>query len=930
MCMRAVLLGGAAIVLVPSIAMAGEEVIYEPAPDWAIPAEINDELISDGPAQILYDWQHRLEEGIVHQYSDSVVRIDNPQQLMEEGTLTFDWMPDKGDLYVHRIEILRDGKTIDLIADGAEFDVLRREQGLEQRLLDGQLTATLAVPGLQLGDVLRVTHSITVSDQALGKEVQATQYLFTDEWEVGTARAIMSWKDGADIRWDVEDAVKVAAPELRDGWRYLTVELPLPQGEEMPLDAPSRYQRLNILRAGSFADWQELSRVMAPHFDGAAQLAEGSTVADEAERIMRETADPLARTALAVRLVQDEVSYLLDGLDGGNYLPQTAEETWEKRYGDCKAKSVLLLALLRHMGIEAETAVVVSSGGDALPELLPIPADFDHIIVRAKIAGTDYWLDGTSSGTRLENIGNVPPFFHALPLRSEGADLEPMVQRVPQQPNVAFEFEADHSAGVDLPYLFGMKMTLYGPQGAQMRAAIESGNRDMLRSFASTMADDRYGLRISAVDMKYDEEAAAATLSVEGVGNSSFEWQDGRVVLSEGGVDEDLGFNPDRARPAWRNIPVATPGPMRTLIHSVTILPEDGRGFSAEGQNEIDASFANTKVVSEVHLEGNRLAARVDTVQMLGEIAPADVPAAKLAVRRLKSNDFRLVAPEDVTWRWDLDEEERATRAKPILAAYDAAIDFAEESDYSALVAKAAFLKDIYDFDGARAAFDELIEHSPSAWAHFQRASVLESLGRPDEAIADLEAAYALEPDNGTAFYLARLLGYGGRMDEARELLEQLPVGEADRIGYADAQAMLAGLTGEKASGLDLLAGEVAETPQNSDILNSACWYRGLFNVALEEAVEQCTRAVERAADAAPALDSRAMVRFRLGQLDEAIADLDEALALAPSLAASRYLRGVIRLEKGDNAGRRDIETALRMAPELAAFYSRHGVAPRP
>ena len=905
--------------------------LYEPVPDWVIPAELDKELIEDGPSQVLLDWQHRLEEGLVREYSDSAVRIDNPQELMEEGTLTLNWMPDKGDLFVHRVEILRGGETRDLISDGAEFEVLRREQGLERRLLDGRLTATLAVPGLKVGDVLRVTSSTTISDQALGKEVQATQYLFTDEWEVGRSRAIVSWKDGAEIFWDAEDRAEIAEPELRDGWRYLTVELPLPESEEMPLDAPSRYQRLNILRVGSFADWQELSSVMFPHFERAAQLSESSEVIQEAERIMRQTADPLERAALAVRLVQDEVSYLLDGLDGGNYLPQTADDTWDKRYGDCKAKSVLLLALLRQMEIDAEPTLVVSGGGDALPELLPLPADFDHVIVRAKIGGRDYWLDGTSAATRLANIGNVPPFFYALPLRLEGATLEPMTQRAPEQPNFAFEFEVDHSAGVDLPYLFDMKMTIYGPQGAAMRTTVESGNRGMLRNFANMIAsNDRYGMRISAIDFAYDEEAAASTMSVEGVGNSSFEWQDGRVVLSDGGADEDLGFNPDRARRAWRDIPVATPGPTRSLIESVTILPEEGRGFSTEGQSELDASFANTQVVSEAHLEGNRLVARADTVQMLGEIAPADIAAAKLAVRRLQSDGFRLVAPKDVTWRWDLEEKERKERAKPILAAYDAAIDFAEQDDYSALAAKAGFLKDIYDFDAARAAFDELIEQSPSAWAHFQRASVLESLGQSDKAISDLEAAYGLEPENGTAFYLARLLAYGGRVEEAHELLDHLPIGEADRIGYADTQAMLAGLTGDKSTGLDLLAGEVAKMPQNSAILNSACWYRGLFNVAIEEAMEQCTRAVERAPDAAPALDSRAMVRFRLGHLDEAIADLDEALELAPSLAASRYLRGVIRLEKGDKAGRRDIETALRMAPQLAAFYSRHGVAPKP
>ena len=913
----------------PSAVAAGDVVLYDPAPDWVIPAELEESLVADGPVRLLYDWQHRLETGVVRSYFDSAVRIDSPQHLMEQGTLTLNWMPDKGDLYVHRMEILRGGETIDLIANGAKFDVLRREQGLERRLLDGQLTATMAVPGLELGDVLRVSYTTTVSDQALGDEVQATQYLFDEELEVGFARAIVSWQDGADIHWDVEDRIQLAEPELRGGWRYLTADLPVAKAPEMPFDAPSRFHRPGLLRVGSFTDWQELSSVMAPHFDGAAELAEGSRAAGQAERIMRETVDPMERMAKAVRLVQDDVSYLLNGLDGGNYLPQGAEETWEKRYGDCKAKSVLLMGLLRHMGIEAEAVLVASRGGDALPELLPLPAAFDHMIVRARIDGTDFWLDGTSSGTRLSNIANVPAFHYALPLRAEGAGLEPMTQRVPQEPNMIMAAIMDHSAGVDMPYLFDMTMTVTGAQGAQMRTLTESGNRAMLRRMVSSMSSAARGnMRISAIGVTYNEEEAATTFIISGVGPSSFEWEEGRVVLADDSAPE-TAFNPDRARLPWRDIPVATNGPAWLQIESSVILPGEGTGFTLAGKQELSGEFAHTTIAREARLERGRLKVAADVKQMAGEIAPAELATHRLAARRLQNENVRIIAPADTAWRWDLDERERQVRAKPIIAAYDAAIDFAEEGDHGALAAKAAFLRDIYDFEAALAEFDLLIEKSPSSWAFWQRAGVQESLGRPDDAIADLEAAYDLDPGNGIAFHLARLMAYDGRADEARELLHSLPVGDDDRVGYADLQAMIAGLDGDHASGLDLLALEVAERPQNWAILNSDCWYRGLFNVGLDDALSQCTRAVERAGNTAPALDSRAMVRFRLGQFEEAIADLDAALAIAPSLAPSRYLRGVVRLAKGDNTGRSDIETALRMQPELAAFYTRHGVAPQ-
>jgi hypothetical protein len=72
------------------------------------------------------------------------------------------------------------------------------------------------------------------------------------------------------------------------------------------------------------------------------------------------------------------------------------------------------------------------------------------------------------------------------------------------------------------------------------------------------------------------------------------------------------------------------------------------------------------------------------------------------------------------------------------------------------------------------------------------------------------------------------------------------------------------------------------------------------------------------------------MAYFRLGRLDDALADYDAALSGAPQLAPTLYMRGIVRAKKGDPAGLDDIRQALRMAPNLAKQYARYGIeAPR-
>lgn len=910
-------------------ALAGDKVLYGPAPAWVSEASLSDVKDARPPAQLIADFQHRLEGGVVWSYIDNAVRIDNSQSLMEQNTASVGWLPDKGDVIIHRLEIHRGGEVIDLIKDGATFEVIRREQGLEQRLLDGELTATLSIPGLRVGDVLRTSYSTSTNDQALGDDVQMLQFVGSRPWRTGMGRVIVSWPENEKMYWSVERDAFVGEPQLRDGYRVIQIDLPVAEPKEVPQDAPSRYMRPTVLRVGSYDGWGALSRQMAPHYIAAARVEAGSDVAAQAAAIMGQTRDPLERAALATQLVQDKVSYLLDGLDGGNYLPQDAQFTWEKRYGDCKAKSVLLLALLNQMGIEAEAVLVTTRGGDALPELLPIPGDFDHVIVRARIGGQDYWLDGTSTATRLSNIGDVPPFFHALPLRADGADLVPVVQRDKTVPDMRVTASVDHSAGVDLPQLFAMTVEISGPSGAMVEAMADAEDPEMRRQIARSFGEQNgfKGAVLTGVDITYDKTTGVGRFSLAGVAPSEFEWRDGKVVVQAIESMNNLTFNPNRSRREWRDIPVATPGPAYVIMETAMILPDGGRTYSLVGPENLEGSFANTSLLVNSSLNGSTLKSGFQLWQRLGEIAPGDVAEARRQAQRIMASKTELVATS-ATWRWELSDAQRRAKAAPILAAFDQAVAFAAEDDFNPITQKALFLEQIYDFERALNVYNDLLEDLPSSWVYFQRANVLGALGRQDEAIEDLQQSYDLEPLNGTAFALAQEMGYAGRAEEALELLDSLAVKEDEQISYASARATVAGLAGDTTDGLELLAEQVAGKPENSQVLNSQCWFRGLFGVALDEALAGCTRAVERAENPVAALDSRALVLLRLGQYDAAISDLDAVLRLVPGLAETRYLRGVVRLKKGDAAGHEDIATATRIMPSIAKIYERHGVTP--
>ena len=213
------------------------------------------------------------------------------------------------------------------------------------------------------------------------------------------------------------------APKTEGGFKTLGVELRDPPTISDVEGAPARYNVHRTIEYSDYAGWPDLSKQMWPLFEIASRLENNSPIRVEAAKIAAASNDPVARTEATLRLVQDQIRYVYVGLNGGNYVPAPADETWRRRFGDCKAKTALLIALLRELGIKADPMLVNSRGGDGTNERLPDPELFDHVLVRATVEGKDVWLDGTRLGDRHLDMIPAPVFEWALPLGARGSEL---------------------------------------------------------------------------------------------------------------------------------------------------------------------------------------------------------------------------------------------------------------------------------------------------------------------------------------------------------------------------------------------------------------------------------------------------------------------------------------------------------------------------
>jgi tetratricopeptide (TPR) repeat protein len=665
---------------------------------------------------------------------------------------------------------------------------------------------------------------------------------------------------------------------------------------------------------------------MSPLFATEGAIAPDSPIAREVAKIEKGHRGQLERAVAALRLVQDEVAYMLNGMAGGNYIPQSPTATWEMRYGDCKAKTMLLLAMLREMGIESEAVLVASEIGDVVPEMLPMPAAFDHVIVHATIDGTDYWLDGTNTGANMQVVHEVPEFHVALPLRADGADLLPMTQRPQQTYDRLARITFDSRAGLDVPMLYHAEWTLTGPAAAPFRAVIGQASEEQLGNYVEQFAASQLGdgLVVDS-DIAFDEETNEATVKVEGLMNSPWQWERGVGSRRFSLPSQAFSFRPDRSRPAWRDIPVAMPGPFAERMEVTELLPESSQDYALEGKPTFETEVAGVRMNRQVTLADGKLTIVDTTAWPGGEIAPTQIAGERQKASRFGSADLALRAPRNAARRFEPAVRADRKRYTAIEAAY-AELIAKDPDDLNTYRYRSQFRAMTWDWQGAIADFDTVIEREPDAQSYLLRAGLKAETGDLDGALADAQAGWELDPSIDAAFVLSDILPYLGRIEEAIELLEQQSGSPDQQDAIAMAISELEAQAGRKEEGLQRIDELLAQRPNDPQMLNAKCWYQATWNYRAEELDRLCTEAVEKADWSAPVLDSRAMGYYRLGRLEDALKDLDSALSTSPELAPSLFMRGVVRRELGDRAGEDDIREALARQPSIAREYARFGI----
>jgi hypothetical protein len=489
------------------------------APAWvkAVPVPSIDPLPKDhansgAVRYLLVDDQLRFTGGQRSEYRRVVSQALGPQGIEQIGNLSFDFNPEYQTLTIHHLQVRRGGRVVSHL-DRARIKVLQREGGLDELMFDGRLTASVVLDDIREGDVVDYAFSREGANPVFGGRHFGGLDL---QWGVPVLErhARLIWPQGRSLHWRGLRGAQVPVGRAEGDTTVYTVSLQKVPALLTETDTPSWHDPFPALQFSEFADWSAVAAWALPLY--AVPAKPGPLLSKEIERLKQQAKTPEHRLRLALRFVQDEIRYLGFEMGVNSHHPHDPEWVLTRRFGDCKDKTLLVLALLNGLGIEARAALVHSTWRQGIAQLQPSPGAFNHVLVQAQLGERALWLDPTRTdqgGDRADDWVQSD-FGLALPVDRATRELIPMAGPSARTHHRDVHALMDLRGGRERPVELTLTTVTHGAAAEALRSALVSTGRAKLRKQYEEFYARSYPSLVSAGDLEINDERSANRLTM--------------------------------------------------------------------------------------------------------------------------------------------------------------------------------------------------------------------------------------------------------------------------------------------------------------------------------------------------------------------------------------------------------------------------------
>jgi cellulose synthase operon protein C len=340
--------------------------------------------------------------GSAERFAQRLVHVQSEQAAREQLEFQVRYTPGTQEVEIRRAQIYRRSASGDLEVLQAtgrdDRDLSEPWYGLYY-----DLRADVVVfEGLKSGDVLEIQY--TLSDVAA--ESALSGYFGDLDFVAETAprirwRYILIGPSGRKFHFN---RPRVPGLEYREEERgqeilYTFAARDIPRVVAEP-GMPGWAEISPYLHISTYAGWEELARWYWRLVED--QLASDQNLTRVAAEATAGATTVLDKVRAVHRFVLENTRYVALEFGIHGYKPYRVSQVLSRRFGDCKDKASLMLALLREVGVESELVLLRTRRGGRVEVSPASLAVFDHAIVY--VPALSLYMDGTAEFAGLDEL----------------------------------------------------------------------------------------------------------------------------------------------------------------------------------------------------------------------------------------------------------------------------------------------------------------------------------------------------------------------------------------------------------------------------------------------------------------------------------------------------------------------------------------------
>ncbi|HNQ77799.1 MAG TPA: DUF3857 domain-containing protein [Acidobacteriota bacterium] len=373
--------------------------------------------------------------GLSSRYVQFVTKVQDLTgvKAMSSFPITFD--PDWQDVRVLDSSVTRPGGT----KIRAQSYVTSSLSDPQYQLYYRNRQLVLTFPSLKEGDTVSIEYLLTDTSEAntfghyFGDLVP-----FEETSPVMVKRYTLRVPDSLQVAYaphklDIEPSVIKAMGKTT--WQWVRKDIPKSRPEAY---SPGFGERSSYIHVSTFRSWEELGAWYSSFIRDQWEL--GSEAKAVVSNLTTDKSSVMDKVKAVHGWVVGQTRYV--GLEFGvhGYKPYKARRIFERRFGDCKDKAILLCSMLREAGVEASMALIRTRNLGKVEKSPASLATFNHAI--CYVPEADLFLDGTAEYSGIAEIPHLDQDCDVLVVNHDGTA---RVRAIPLKEASANSYEAEYS-----------------------------------------------------------------------------------------------------------------------------------------------------------------------------------------------------------------------------------------------------------------------------------------------------------------------------------------------------------------------------------------------------------------------------------------------------------------------------------------------------